>query len=176
MAEENSKFEEEQTISQQANENSYSKKMYFLAIFSVVIAAMNVVIVILIHFSVATVGSKLNNIESEFVKKQFLIMYPSDKDSVHIKEQIIGTTPHYQKNHYLLVTDVLTSGKYIQPNQIFVTEDGAFTGDAQFGEVNSNGKKYIINALATMSKLKHGPIARLPKDAFISNSVIVFRK
>lgn len=106
---------------------------------------------------------------------EFVIETPLKGETVGLTTMVRGKTPYSQLNHYVVVIS-FTAQRYFIQQPVRMLSNGNWEGFAIFGEENyGRGHKWSIRILATRVSLPVGEIKDFPKDAILSNDIIVTR-
>lgn len=126
---------------------------------------------------VKSVQQDVERVEEQTMRSQFKISYPLNGNIVDLTDLVRGNTPYFDRNHYIVVTPLETGDDWIQEGIIKVYTGGIWIGRARFGTATAGpGKKFIVRAIATKSKLPAGILIEMPEDAIFSDSIEVIRK
>ena len=107
---------------------------------------------------------------------EFAITYPPNNGEVEMKETIAGSGAYGDRLQYVIVADVKTGVSWVQDGPVGVAAGGQWRGTARFGTgAVGRGQKYLVECIATRSKLQAGEMAEMPKDAVFSKTVVVKR-
>ena len=124
-----------------------------------------------------SVKESVENVEKQTAKIQFRISYPVNGNFVELTSLVIGSAPYSNRNYYIVVTPLKTGDNWIQDAPVMINIGNSWTGHAKFGNAAvGQGEKFVVYAIATISKLNSGPLNEVPKDAIFSEPVTVIRK
>ncbi len=119
----------------------------------------------------------VKRVEEQTEKSQFRIIYPINGGTVELTDLVRGTTPYPNKNHYIVVTPLETGDDWVQDSPVKIYTGGLWTGRVRFGTAAAGvGRKFIVRAIATKSKLQPKPLTEMPEDAVFSEAVTVIRR
>lgn len=149
-----------------------TRRQLLIAIIAVVVGIG--ALIATVFFAIRSNRMSIEIVGRKVEQSRFVITSPPEGAEVGLGQKVRGNTPYPQLNHYIVVTVVRTGAASVQP--AFVTADGAFSGDARFGDKTVGEDDYFkIRVLATMSTLAVGGLAAIPDDAIFSEAVTVSR-